>query len=285
MKTKKNTNEFIAEIDRTIHNIRNIKDLCALLFQENSKLDKFTIIKQGENIGGFSNPYLTQRISQPYKCFPGSKVVSMKDYANMKPLSFNLFETIAERRSVRKYKNYEISLNEIYTILQYSYGITDCQPIKGSKGMWSYRAVPSGGALYPLEIYLYINNGMIPKGVYHYRGDLNALELINEEIEMTDFQRILVAEPYIQLKNASCIIFISSVLERSLLKYGERGYRFILQEVGYVSQNISLICTALKLGTCMIGSYIDDEMNEIIKADGVLETIQNVIVVGKKHEE
>ena len=35
----------------------------------------------------------------------------------------------------------------------------------------------------------------------------------------------------------------------------------------------------------MIGSYIDDEMNEIIKADGVLETIQNVIVVGKKHEE
>ena len=117
MKTKKNTNEFIAEIDRSIHNIKNIKDLCALLFQENSKLDKFTIIKQGENIGGFSNPYLTQRISQPYKCFPGSKVVSMKDYANMKPLSFNLFETIAERRSVRKYKNYEISLNEIYTIL------------------------------------------------------------------------------------------------------------------------------------------------------------------------
>ena len=55
MKTKKNTNEFIAEIDRSIHNIKNIKDLCALLFQENSKLDKFTIIKQGENIGGFSH--------------------------------------------------------------------------------------------------------------------------------------------------------------------------------------------------------------------------------------
>lgn len=285
MKAKKNTSEFISEIDRSIHNIKNIKDLAALLFQENSKLDKFTIIKQGENIGGFSNPYLTQRISQPYKCFPGSKVVPMEDYADIKPLSFNLFETIAKRRSVRVYENYDISLNEIYNILQYSYGITDCQPIRGSKGMWPYRAVPSGGALYPLEIYIYINNGMMSKGVYHYRADLNALEFINEEVEMTDFQRILVAEPYIQLKNASCIIFISSVLERGLLKYGERGYRFILQEVGYVAQNISLICTALKLGTCMVGSFIDDEMNEIIKADGVLETIQSVIVVGKNHKE
>ena len=34
------------------------------------------------------------------------------------------------------------------------------------------------------------------------------------------------------------------------------------------------------LGSCMLGSYFDDEVNEVLGVDGVLEAVQNVMVVG-----
>ena len=45
------------------------------------------------------------------------------------------------------------------------------------------RVVPSGGALFPLELYGVIMQdvGRIKKGVYHYSPSSNALELISEE--------------------------------------------------------------------------------------------------------
>lgn len=49
----------------------------------------------------------------------------------------------------------------------------------------------------------------------------------------------------------SCLMFITSVFQRNMLKYGERGYRFLLQEVGVVQQNISLICEHLDLSSCI----------------------------------
>ena len=91
----------------------------------------------------------------------------------------------------------------------------------------------------------------------------------------------LVAEPFVDLQHCSCVFFITSFFERVLIKYGDRGYRFILQEVGFLTQNISLLAEFLELGSCVLGSYVDDNINQILSADGTFETVQNVIVIGK----
>lgn len=282
IKKRKTVKDVITRIENSIQNPSNIAGLSAMLYQENSKLSKFAMIRQGENIGKFSNPYILQRASQPYKCFPTCEIIYMREYENTNSPDVNLFDIIRKRRSIRDYENYSISVNELYHLLQYSYGITSTQPIKGAEGTWSYRAVPSGGALYPLEVYVYINNSVLDKGMYHYRPDLNALEIIDKKDHMQVLRDCIVAEPFVNLPASSCVIFISSVSERVLLKYGERGYKFLLQEVGFVSQNISLICSAINLASCMIGSYIDNKVNELIKADGILETIQGIIIIGKE---
>ncbi|MCY1633350.1 SagB/ThcOx family dehydrogenase [Marinifilum sp. D737] len=283
MKTSKSKNyrEVVNQIDGSFQNLRSIENLCALLYHENSKLSRFSLIKQGEEIGKFSNPYILKRAAQPYKCFPTSKTISLKDYENTFAFSKDIFEVIKNRRSGREYDDYPISVNELYQLLFYSYGITKERNIKGEDGIWSYRAVPSGGALYPLELYVYVNKGQLSKGFYHYRPDINILESLDEKDHLEDLRRIIYAEPNVDLQNCSCIILISSVVQRILMKYGERGYRFILQEVGFVSQNISLISEAIGLSSCMIGSFIDNELNKLIRADGVLESIQGVIVIGK----
>lgn len=281
MKARKlNFKEELAVFDGSIQKVNNLSGLVSMLYQENSKLTKCCIKKQGEDIARFSIPYVLERASQPYKAYPGRKVISFHAYENNSLPSVEFFPLIQKRRSRRAYTAYSISLNELYHLFHFSYGITGEAAIKGAEGHWKYRAVPSGGALYPLELYVYLNCSALPKGIYHYRPDISALELVNENDFIVDLRKMLIAEPYVDLVKCSCVIFITSVMQRTLLKYGERGYRFIMYEVGFVSQQISLISEALGLSSCMIGSFVDDQVNDLLQADGVLETVQNVIVIG-----
>lgn len=63
-------------------------------------------------------------------------------------------------------------------------------------------------------------------------------------------------------------------IERKLIKYGDRGYRFLMQESGFVAQTISLLAESINLSSCMLGGYNDDKVNEFIGIDGVFETIK-----------
>ena len=125
----------------------------------------------------------------------------------------------------------------------------------------------------------------MPNGIYHYRPDVNALELIREGEFYQDLSNITSAEPWVNLEDASCAIFISGIFERLMLKYGERGYRFLLQEVGAVSQNISLVAEAIGLACCQVGSFQDDPVNDFLGLSGIGETACNFMVLGGKKEE
>ena len=146
------------------------------------------------------------------------------------------------------------------------------------------RNVPSGGALYPLEIYVVIFNAHIPSGLYHYRINNNTLELLKEGDFVEDLLGIIQAEPYVNMKTSSALIITTGIIERLLIKYGDRGYRFLLQESGFVGQTISLLAESINLGSCMLGGYNDDKVNEFLGVDGVFETINNIIVIGKKDD-
>lgn len=171
-------------------------------------------------------------------------------------------------------------------MLRYSFGINRKEQINEDNSnsmLWTFRAVPSAGGLFPSELYVVIINSQIPKGLYHYRPDINSLELMKDG----DFTDLLIsttnAEPYIDsLDKVGCAVFTTSLIERVYIKYGERSYRFMIMEVGFIAQNMSLVAEALDLGTCMIGGYLDDEVNEFLGIDGVLESVQNVIIIGAK---
>jgi SagB-type dehydrogenase family enzyme len=92
---------------------------------------------------------------------------------------------------------------------------------------------------------------------------------------------IITAEPIVNLKDACCIVFITSMFERTIIKYGDRGYRFILMKTGFVSENISLICESIGLSSCMVGGYQDDKINEFLGIVIPYESIQNIIIIGK----
>ena len=260
---------------------------CALTYHENSKLSSWTARRLGDSISRFFNPYTLERASRPFKVHSGSEQIPLEDYAYGYPPG-NFFELTTQRRSSRSFRPYPISLNEIHKICHYSYGVTGEAPLgMGAEGNFRLRSVPSPGGLYPLEIYVAILNGAVPPGLYHYRPDTNALEVVREGIDTEEMRRIIMAEPYITLQDASAVVFTTGILERVSIKYQERGYRFMLMEVGFVAQNIGLISEALGLGSCMVGSYLDDEVNRFLGIVDSSENIQNVVVLGKKapHED
>lgn len=263
---------------------KNIEDSLAMLYHENSKFNKYKLRKDGERIEAFNSPYVIARAAQPYKIYPANVSIDLSLY-KMAP-KVTLHEVLTFRRSLRQYnENYKISLNEIAYVLYNSYGVTKTFKIADSfevDGNWGLRNVPSAGGLYPLELYIVVLNGHISSGLYHYRSDTNALELIKEGNFRDYLRENMQCEPYVNISTASAVIFSTGIFERVAIKYGDRAYRFLIQESGIVGQTITLLLESIGLGSCWIGAYIDDMINELLGIDGVYESVNNVIVIGKK---
>jgi nitroreductase len=86
--------------------------------------------------------------------------------------SISLEEAISRRRSVRDFSPQPISQSQLSQILWAAQGITDTSR--------RYRAVPSAGATYPLEILVACGrNGIeeIGAGIYHYNVADHSLSL------------------------------------------------------------------------------------------------------------
>ena len=269
--------------DGSMYGKKNIEDSMAMLYHENSKLTTHSTRVLGENIGAFSNPFVLERSSQPFKCYPGRETIDLSIYGQHNS-SNHFFDVITQRRSVRDFdKTYKLSLNELSLLLHNAYGVTYKSKIEGltSEGHMGMRNIPAAGGLYPLEIYIVLFNAHIPAGFYHSRPHQNCLEKIKEGHFIPNLSGLIQTEPYINMNDCAGLIIITGMIERLFIKYRDRGYRFLMQESGALGLMLSLIAESIKLGSCVLGGYNDDQVNDFLGIDGVFETINNVMVIGK----
>ncbi len=100
-------------------------------------------------------------------------------------------------------------------------------------------------------------------GIYHYHPHEHQLELLREEDVSNPLFRACLSQSMI-LDGAAVLVF-AAVFERTTDRYGERGERYVYNEIGHASQNVHLQAAALDLGTVVIGAYRDDEVEEILQ--------------------
>ncbi|MEO0100570.1 MAG: SagB/ThcOx family dehydrogenase, partial [candidate division WOR-3 bacterium] len=74
-------------------------------------------------------------------------------------------------------------------------------------------------------------------------------------------------------------IIIAADYKRTTSRYGERGIRYVHNEVGHCGQNIHLQCEALGLGTVVIGAFSDERVKKILN---IKEEPQYIMPVGRK---
>ncbi len=170
------------------------------------------------------------------------------------------FETILHaRRSIRHFSSDPLTLDEINRLMYFSNGITAEMPLSGG-GALPLRASPSAGALYPIEFYsvVFSAEGLQP-GVYHYDPSGHTLEFLRPG----DFRELCyeISHGQEMVRQSSVLIAMTAAFDRTKSKYGERGYRYVLLDAGHALQNLYLESTALGLGCCTIGGFLDDEAN------------------------
>lgn len=163
-------------------------------------------------------------------------------------------EALKKRRSIRSYKNLPVTLQEVAQLLWAAQGITAGD---------FFRAAPSAGALYPLEIYLVAGNieNLIP-GIYHYIPVKHSLQKLKEGDERAHLAKAAIGQESVKFGAAD--IVITAVFSRTTKKYGNKGKRFVFMEAGHAAQNIYLESVPLNLGTVSIGAFDDAEIKNIL---------------------
>jgi SagB-type dehydrogenase family enzyme len=166
-------------------------------------------------------------------------------------------KAIKERRTIRDFKNRTLPLTHLSQLLWAGQGITDPKEEK--------RAAPSAGALYPLDIYLIVGEkGVegIEAGVYRYLPAEHSILPIQKgdcrkEISSASLWQAWMAK-------APVLFLITAEYKRITGKYGERGIRYALIEVGHVGQNLFLQAEALGLGAGIVGAFNDADVSKVM---------------------
>jgi SagB-type dehydrogenase family enzyme len=167
----------------------------------------------------------------------------------------SLETAIQLRRSVRHFSRTPLDLADVGQILWSAQGIT-----------WGagLRAAPSAGALYPIEVDLVAGKveGLEP-GVYRYIPKTHSIVRRASGQKTAALGTAALSQSAVS--EASAVLVIWAVYERTTRKYGQRGIRYVHAEAGHAAQNVCLQAVALGLGTVHIGAFDDEEVTRVIQ--------------------
>ncbi len=192
----------------------------------------------------------------------------------------SLRQAIAQRRSLRKYAGQPLSLEELSFLLWASSWARDFR--SGKNIEVTFRNVPSAGSRHPFECYLLVNDVQtLAPGLYWYHPLKHGLVRLETPADIAS--RVLDGCMGQEMVVTSAVTFILSARPyRAAWRYQQRSYRYLYVDAGHWGQNIHLAAEAIGAGACMIGAFMDENMNACLGLDGVEEFVIYVAPVGKK---
>jgi len=148
----------------------------------------------------------------PYKLYRGLPAV---------PLSSDIPLTL-EAKEARE-TSAEPNLQDIGHFLWYTYGLTQVSHSLAVPAEKYRRFVPSGGGLYPNELYLYLRTAGMAPGVYHYDAAHHRLVLLREG----NFDSYLARALGNHCDMSSCfgVVLVSAMVWKNAFKYNTFAYR------------------------------------------------------------
>jgi len=221
---------------------------------------------------GVDPPPLQKPYSSSQKTYDLVKREDFKSDFNME-----LMEVISKRQSVRQFSEEELSFKELSFLLWATQGIRLFSP-----PLANLRTVPSAGARHGFETYLYIRHVQgLEEGIYRY---LPVEHKLVHEFSEPSLAVKLGQSCFGQVFVGFCAVtFIWSVIpQRMEWRYHLAAHKVLAIDVGHVCQNLYLACEAINAGTCAIGAYDQEAMDNLLRLDGVEEFVIYLAPVGKK---
>ena len=188
----------------------------------------------------------------------------------------SLETAIKRRRTIRSFTPEPLSLEQCSQLLWAAQGITEDRGFK--------RSAPSGGALYPMDIYAVVGGNCVKgmeSGVYHYDPKGHAVSSVSEGDLRNKVAGAALSQTW--MATAPLNIVITSEYYRITTKYGKRGIRYAIIEAGHIGQNILLQSEVMGLGAGLVGAFNDEKVRRVINIPPDHEPLL-ILPVGYKTE-
>jgi putative peptide maturation dehydrogenase len=196
----------------------------------------------------------------------------------------DLYRLLLERKTTRSLDpEASLTLDELGALLYYTFGCQGYLDL-GEGIVVLKKTSPSGGSLHPVEAYPLVVavDGLAP-GLYHYRTDRHALELVTA-LTRAPARDLLVdfAAGQTYLSGASVLIVMTARFDRSYWKYPHpRAYAVLHMDAAHLSQTLYLISAELGLGAFVSAAVNAGNIEDLLGLDGFEEGVIAVCGCGR----
>jgi SagB-type dehydrogenase family enzyme len=235
------------------------------LYHQHSKLSEYKQHAFQEEIAFYNqDAEAIRRSSRAYKLYPTRPKVKLPRLRRR--LRGRRLDCLLRTRRTRRgrFSPKPVTLRQWSHLLGAACGITGQATHPEFPDMvQDLRAWPSGGALYPIEVYLAaLRSRELARALFHYQVQSHVLAEVAPCPEDEQIERLVFADGL--WHNASGLVILTAAFARTQIKYGERGYRFVLLDAGHLAQNILLLCEDLHLAAIPLGGFHDDPLAELL---------------------
>lgn len=175
-----------------------------------------------------------------------------------------------QRKSERVFSDKQLSQKDMSLLLSSFYAWNGLE----------HRGYPSAGATYVTEIYgVCFNSGKYNGEVFYYDAEHHGINVIHKAPSWEEARINLNID--IQGIPSLLLLFVMFT-DRALKKYGERGGRFALLEVGAAMQQLSLQVASLsRIKGFVVGGVMDEYWLKILKLQNQNAKIALGYLVGR----
>ncbi|MEC3884654.1 SagB family peptide dehydrogenase [Halobacillus sp. HZG1] len=137
------------------------------------------------------------------------------------------------------------------------------------------RYVPSGGGLYPSELYIYLKMEGIPDGIYHYDAAHHRLHLIREG----NFDTFLTGAlgNRCDVSEAQGVLFVTTMFWKNFFKYNHFAYRLQGLDAGALLGQWRQVSARTSLYTRVYFQFLDRPINHLLGLNDEEESIYAVV--------
>jgi SagB-type dehydrogenase family enzyme len=205
----------------------------------------------------------------PYKLYRGLPVVPLSLEV---PLSFT-----------REQPPLKPDVERIGHFLWYVYGMSGVSQSvypddfgEESYPIHSYRRfAPSGGALYPNELYLYLKLEDLPQGIYHYDAAHHRLVLLRDGNVDSYLERAL--GNCCEISTCFATAFVSVRYWKNFFKYNNFSYRLQGLDAGVLMGQLLETSKRFRFETGVYAQFLDSPINHLLGLSEGEESVYSVI--------
>lgn len=220
------------------------------------------------------------KVNPPYEKkveLDDNNIVNLVDPNTVDLKNVDIRSCFVNRESRRNYTDEPVSLDELSFILWSTQGIKQTFEEKVVK-----RVTPSAGSRHPFETYISVSNvDGVDSGIYRYIASKHILVLDKKVENISEkITKGCIGQKF--CGDAPVFIMWSVVPYRTAWRYGDLfSIKAINLDGGHLCQNLYLACEALGLGTCAIGAYDQDYMDNLFGFDGKKELSFYMAPIGR----